>query len=78
MDQGTGDGDMEQEGYGMTELALKPCPFCGQNISYERVERGFRPIHPDTGRCPLDLYRSGWIYYSLEELTEWWNRRVTE
>ena len=67
----------------MTEVKLKPCPFCGSLLAVRIVMRkgagGWRNRYSvlcdyDDEGCGSE---SGW-YHSEEEAVEAWNRRAVE
>lgn len=63
-------------------IELKPCPFCGCEMSiaiidYSLVGRWYYSIvHPDNG-CILEDFKSPEIS-ARGELVDMWNRRVEE
>lgn len=71
---------MEQEGYGMTELALKPCPFCGGPGRCERYTTGrIDTFTPGCKACGFWMYPEYWNDPWTElQAVEIWNRRVRE
>jgi hypothetical protein len=56
---------------------VKPCPFCGAEVSiYDRNGRT-KIDHPDGIECILNVMESQW-YGPIGDFIREWNRRVEE
>jgi hypothetical protein len=58
---------------------LKPCPFCGREVSVYSSSRSYSFVfsHKGLRNCPFFQFEIMWHdAKSLKEATEWWNRRA--
>lgn len=53
----------------MSEIKLKPCPFCGGKAEYMRGDR-YKWVH-----CTSCLATTG-NYYTVKDAAQAWNRRA--
>ena len=60
----------------MSEIKLKPCPFCGGEAALQTAQFGAEKesrYRIKCTKCPVEI---GWDYYSIEGCTVIWNRRA--
>ena len=57
---------------------LKPCPFCGEPAHIDTFTTSMEKIPRFRAKCDKCFCETDWDNFSVEEVTEKWNRRTDD